>query len=125
MADSMKDKLKKAGNTVAEKATEAKNWVEEKAEEVGDWAKQKLHKAQNEAEEAEQKAKNEAEVEKDKDCGCSEKSAARRDAGRDHSRPAFVSIPRSMTARHFSMKPSPWRWRAARPTHQAALRHRV
>src|SRR5882672_3875799 len=43
MADSIQDKLKKAGNTVSEKATEAKNWVEEKTEEASDWTKQKMH----------------------------------------------------------------------------------
>ena len=83
MADSMQDKLKKAGNTVSEKATEAKNWVEEKAEEASDWVKQKKNQAQNSAEEAEQKAKNRAEENKGDNCGCWRKLAVAVRAGRN------------------------------------------
>jgi hypothetical protein len=61
MADTMKDKLKDAGNAISETATKVGHSVSESAEAAMDWTKEKMHQAGNKAEELGEKAKHTAE----------------------------------------------------------------
>jgi gas vesicle protein len=56
MADTIKGKMKEAGNAIGEAAKKVGNRVSEKAEQVKDWAKEKSHQAQNRADEAADRA---------------------------------------------------------------------
>ena len=58
MADSIKDKLQDAGNTISETATKAGHVIGEKVEAAGDWAKETAHKAGHRVDEAAQKVEH-------------------------------------------------------------------
>jgi hypothetical protein len=58
MAESFKDKVEDAGNTIAETATKVGHRVGEKVEEAADWAKETAHRAGNRIDEAAQKVQH-------------------------------------------------------------------
>ena len=58
IADTIKGKLKEAGDTLSEAANKAGHKIAENAEAAKDWAKEKLHKAGNRADEAAEKVEN-------------------------------------------------------------------
>ena len=58
MADTIKGKLKEAGDAISETASKVGHKVSENAEAAKDWVKEKLHKADNRAEEAADKVEN-------------------------------------------------------------------
>jgi hypothetical protein len=60
MADTVKDKVEKAGHKIAEKATEIGHNVAERLEEGKDWAKETAHKVGHRVEETAQKVEHKA-----------------------------------------------------------------